>query len=414
MPAPLSALVVDGNLDSRLETARVLRLLGMESAGEATYGTEALVMTADHTPDVILLAFEDPPLRGIATLTALQQQVPDVPVIVYSTSMDTVLIREAMRAGARDFIERPLQRSELRDAVNGALANEEQRQLGRTRDASPAAARGTIITVAGAKGGIGKTTIATNLAVAIRMATGQEVALVDADAQFGDVAVMLDMKVERSIADIAREQTQITRETIAPYIARHSSGVDLIMAGSEPDDWRALRPEHLSDVASALAETHEYVVIDTPGTMNESVAASLSVAQRVLLVTSLDVSSIKDTKTALRILRESWGFSADRIQLVVNDNNRAHAVDVEDVIRATGVADVHRIRHEGQVGLSVQMGVPIVVGIPESPFAASIAALAGTISGTAPAAGAGANPLSRLRSSLLAKASELRGARIGA
>ncbi len=414
MSASLSALIVDGNLDSRLEATRVLHLLGMESAGEAAYGTEALVLTADRNPDVILLAFEDPPLRGIATLEALQQQAPDVPVIVYSSSMGPLLIRDAMRAGARDFIERPLKRSELRDAVNAVLALEGQRQLGRTRETSPATAKGTILTVAGAKGGIGKTTIATNLAVALRAATGQEVALVDADAQFGDVAVMLDMNVERSIADIAREQTQINRETIAPYIARHVSGVDLIMAGSEPDDWRALRPEHLSDVVNALAETHEYVVIDTPGTMNESVAASLSVAQRVLLVTSLDVSSIKDTKTALRILRESWGFSADRIQLVVNDNNRAGAVAIDDVLRATGMSDAHLLRHDAQVGLSVQRGVPMVIGNPDTAFARSIATLAATISGTAPVQAADSNPLARLRASFLAKASERRTAKVGA
>lgn len=401
MSSNLSALIIDPNLDSRLEATRALQSVGLDSAGEAAYGTEALVLAADRNPNLILLAFEDPPLRGIATLEALQQQLPDVPVIAYSSSLNPLLMRQAMRAGARDFIERPLKETELRNSVHSVLAQEEQRQLGRWREKSAWAAKGTILTIAGAKGGIGKTTIATNLAIALRLVTGQEIALIDADAQFGDVAVMLDMNVERSIADLAREQPEINRTTIAPYIARHSSGVDVLMAGSEPEDWRALQPQHLSAVANALAETHEYVLLDTPGTMNEVVAASLSEAQSVLLVTSLDVSSIKDTKTALRILRESWAFSAERIQLIVNDNNRAAAVTVDDVVRATGVRDARMIRNEPGVGLSVQMGVPMVVGNPNSAFARSIMMVAESISGTARAKSAVSNPLARLRPSFL-------------
>ncbi|MCA9849297.1 MAG: AAA family ATPase, partial [Dehalococcoidia bacterium] len=132
--------------------------------------------------------------------------------------------------------------------------------------------------------GTGKTTIAANLAVAIRQVTGQEVAIVDGDAQFGDVAVMMTLDVRRSVADLAREETEINRLTIQPYLARHDSGVMALTAASEPDDWRALQANHVVDIAQALAETHEWVVMDTPGTMNEVVAASLNEAAIVLLV----------------------------------------------------------------------------------------------------------------------------------
>jgi pilus assembly protein CpaE len=397
----LSALIVDANLDSRLEAARALHGVGLDCAGEASYGTEALVMAADRSPNLVLLAFEEPPLRSIATLEALQQQLPDVPVITYSSSMSPTLMRQAMRAGARDFIERPLREQELRNSVHSVLAQEEQRQLGRWREKSAWAAKGTVLTVAGAKGGIGKTTITTNLAIALRMVTGQEVALVDADAQFGDVAVMLDMSVDRSIADLAREQAEINRTTLAPYLARHSSGIDVLLAGSEPEDWRALQPQHISAIVSALAENHEYVLLDTPGTMNEVVAASLGEAASVLLCTSLDVSSIKDTKMALRILHESWAFAPDRVQLIVNDNNRAAAVSVDDVIRSTGVREARLIRNEPNVGLSLQMGTPMVISHPSSAFSQSIMSLAETISGTARAKSEVWRPLARLRPSFL-------------
>src|SRR3546814_1519921 len=95
--------------------------------------------------------------------------------------MDSSLMRQAMRSGARDFLEKPVSTQELRDSVHSVLAQEEQKQLSRWADAPEIRARGTVITVAGAKGGIGKTTLATNLAIALREITGQEIALVDGD-----------------------------------------------------------------------------------------------------------------------------------------------------------------------------------------------------------------------------------------
>lgn len=380
MARNLTALIVDPNLDSRLEVSKLLGQVGLDTAGEAAYGVEATYMAAERRPNIVLLALEDPPMRGLSTAEALLQHVPDTPILVYSSAPTPMLMRQAMRAGARDFLEKPMQARELRTAVHAVLASEEQRQLARWAEQSADHARGTVITVAGAKGGVGKTTIASNLAVSLRQVTGQEVAIVDGDAQFGDVAVMLTLDVQRSVADLAREEMEINRQTILPYLARHDSGVMALSAASEPDDWRALQANHMVDIAQALAETYEWVVIDTPGTMNEVVAASLNEAAIVLLVSSLDVSSIKDTKTALRIL-ESWAVAPERVRLVVNDITRAAAVTPEDVERATGKDITSLIAHDGHVGLSVQTGIPIVQSNPRSRFARELLSLSESIAG---------------------------------
>lgn len=382
MARNLTALIVDPNLDSRLEVLKLLQGVGLDSAGEAAYGVEATYLAAERRPNIILLALEEPPMRGLSTAEALLQQVPDTPILVYSSSSSPTLMRQAMRAGARDFLEKPLQVRELRNAVHSVLASEEQRQLARWAEQSTTQARGTVITVAGAKGGTGKTTLAANLAVSLRQQTGQEVAIVDGDAQFGDVAVMMTLDVHRSVADLAREETDINRSSILPYLARHDSGVMALTAASEPDDWRALQPDHIVNIAQALAESHEWVIIDTPGTMNEVVAASLNEAAIVLLVSSLDVSSIKDTKTALRIL-ESWGMGPERTRLIVNDITRAAAVTPEDVARATGREITSLIAHDAHVGLSVQTGIPIVQSNPRSRFSREVIALAERIAGIA-------------------------------
>lgn len=380
MARNLTSLIVDPNPNSRLDVTRALESIGLDCVGESAYGTEAAFLAVQHRPNLVLLALEDPPVRGLATLEAIQQQLPDTPVLVYSSMMTPLLMRQAMRTGARDFLAKPLAPDELRDAVHSVLAQEEQRQLARWSDQSAVSARGTVITVAGAKGGIGKTTFATNLAVLLRKITGQEVALMDGDAQFGDVGVMLDMAAERSIADLARNEAEIDRSTLARYLVRHECGLDVLLAASEPDDWRAVQPEQMSAMVRALSETHEYVVVDTPGVMNELVAASLNEAAVVMLVTSLDVSSVKDTRTAMRIF-ESWGFPTERIRLVINDSTRASVVKAEDVTRATGVQHATVIPFDSNVGMAVQTGVPIVLSQPGARAARAMQGVAESISG---------------------------------
>src|SRR5687767_6227934 len=195
MARNLSVLIVDADTEGRLETLQAAKTAGLDCAGEAAYGSEVMTLAAERRPTFILLALEDPPLRGLATLEALQQQAPDAPVIVYSSSANPMLMRQAMRAGARDYLERPVNARDLEDAVHTALAQEERRRIGRW-DEGGSSPRGRVVTVAGAKGGTGKTAIALNLAVALRALTMREVALVDADLRFGHVATMLGMPVE--------------------------------------------------------------------------------------------------------------------------------------------------------------------------------------------------------------------------
>src|SRR5688572_9499423 len=196
MARNLSVLIVDADTDRRLETLEAAKTAGLDCAGEAAYGSDVMTLTAQRRPTVILLALEDPPLRGLATLEALQQQAPDAPVIVYSSSANPALMRQAMRAGARDYIEQPVSARDLEDAIHSALAQEERKHLGRFQD-SESSPRGQIVTVAGARSGTGKTAIAVNLAVALRELTMRRVALVDADLRFGNAATMLGLAAER-------------------------------------------------------------------------------------------------------------------------------------------------------------------------------------------------------------------------
>lgn len=380
----LTGLVVDANLDSRLDAVTAARRCGLQVVGEAAYGAEATFLAAERRPSVILMALEEPPMRGLATLEALQRQNPDLPVVVYSSCDEPQFLRRAMRAGARDFLAKPLRADDLAEAVLSVLAHDEARGAA-LAGGEEVTGTGIIVTVAGAKGGIGKSSLAANLAVALRQLSGQEVALLDADVQFGDVGVMFDLEtsLDRCVSFLARDGVEVTRQSVADCLLTHSSGVKVLGVFPEPEDWRVVRPSQVAKLADALAETHEFVVVDTPGTINELVSVTMRAADIVLLVTSLEMSSIKDTKTAVRILH-SLEVDPARVRLIINDSTDAPSVTAQDVADATGLQVAATIPHDRQLGRSVQRGVPIVLERPGAKFSRAVSEVAGAIAGVQP------------------------------
>ena len=380
MAQKLAALIVEADPDGRLDTARAVEAMGFEVAGQAAYGTEATFLAAQERPNMVLLALEDPPTRGLSTLEALQRLAPDTPVIAYSSSGDAAMMRRAMRSGARDFLRKPLDPDELREAVFTVLSHEEQRQMARWSETSTEVARGTVVTIVSAKGGVGKTTIAANLAVALHELTSQEVALIDGDAQFGESALLLDVEIDAGIGDLTAREAEFNRQTVSNYVRRHESGVDLLAAPMEPDDWRPLTPEQLAAIAQSLAEGHEYVLVDAPALGVNVTSAALHESAVVLLITSLELASVKNTKNALRMF-DSWSIPRERVRLVVNDNSRVSGVTVEDVASATGVEVTLHIGYDAAVAPVSQAGVPIVTAQPKSKFARSVHLLARSLAG---------------------------------
>ncbi|MEK7693648.1 MAG: P-loop NTPase [Chloroflexota bacterium] len=374
-------VTVDPDLGSRAETKRAVQLAHFSVVGEGGYGVEAVTVAKERSSDVFLVAVEEPVALALQTIESLADAAPGVPTIVYSSLADAQSVRRAMVAGARDYLVKPVKPEDLSRAVYGVLEQEEKKRLRADGLTSEAAARGTVITVFGAKGGIGKTTISTNLAVTLAKMTGANVCLLDMDTRFGDVAIMMDVAVEASIADVARKIDDIDRDKIRDYLVKHYSGVSILPAPLHPTEWRNMTPQHIERIVELLAQTHDYVVIDTPGTFNELIAATLELANLILLVTSMDIASIKDTALALEMLRAA-GVSEDKVKLMINHSTAANSLREEDVSRVLEYDVFWRIPHDLSVSSSTQLGQPIVVAKPYARVSRSIIELAHVLTGT--------------------------------
>jgi pilus assembly protein CpaE len=374
-------VTVDPDLGSRAETKRAVQIAHFTVVGEGGYGVEAVTVAKERPSDVFLVSVEEPVALALQTIESLADVAPGIPTIVYSSLADAQSVRRAMVAGARDYLVKPLKPEDLSRAVYGVLEQEEKKRLRADGLTGEVAARGTVITVFGAKGGIGKTTISTNLAVTLAKMTGANVCLLDMDTRFGDVAIMMDVAVEASIADVARKIDEIDRDKIRDYLVKHHTGVSILPAPLHPTEWRNMTPQHIERIVELLAQTHDYVVIDTPGTFNELIAATLELANLILLVTSMDIASIKDTALALEMLRAA-GVSEDKVKLMINHSTAANSLREEDVSRVLEYDVFWRIPHDLSVSSSTQLGQPIVVAKPYARVSRAIIELAHALTGT--------------------------------
>jgi pilus assembly protein CpaE len=373
-------LIVDEDVESRGDVQRRLVKRQFVVAGACGYGAQALSLASEVAPAAVLVGVEEPMARPLQTIEALCGVLSDVPVIAYSSRTDAESVRRAVLAGARDYLTKPFKSGQPAQSILAALDQLERRQAHEDGQLAPPVASGIVITVYGAKGGIGKTTIAANLATALAQMTGGSVALADMDTQFGDVAIMMDIPVERTIVELARRADEVDRELVRDYLVRHSSQVRVLPAPFEPSEWQAIKPPQMEKIITVLAQTHDFVVLDTAATFNDLVAVALDKANIVLLVTSMDVSSIKNTVVVLKLLASS-SFPQEKVKLTINHASATNTVKEEDVKSVLKQEVFWRIPYDEGVGASVQLGKPVVMARPGARVSQSILDLAAVLSG---------------------------------
>ena len=370
-------LIVDEDIEGRGDLQRRLVRSQFVVAGASGYGAQALSLASETTPEAVLIGVEEPLARALQTIEALCGVLSHVPVIAYSSRTDAETARRAVLAGARDYLTKPFKPGQPGQSILEQLERRQAREGGQP---GQRAASGIVITVYGAKGGIGKTTVAANLATALAQEGGGSVALADMDTQFGDVAIMMDIPVEKTIVDLARRADEIDRELVGDYLVHHSSNVRILPAPFEPSQWRAVTPDQMGKIIAVLAQTHDFVVLDTASSFNDVVAVALDKANVVLLVTSMDISSIKNTLVVLKLLASS-SFPQDKVKLTINHANATNTVKEEDVKNILRQEIFWRIPYDESVGASVQLGKPVVVAKPGARVSRSILDLAAVLSG---------------------------------
>ena len=395
MADTIKVLIVDDIAETR---DHLTKLLGFESdvevVGAADSGRQALEMAGQLRPDVVLMDINMPDMDGIAATEQLAAEVPTAAVVMMSVQGEADYLRRSMLAGAREFLVKPFSSDELVASIRQVYTREREKQ-GRISITNIAAAKaltvsadndrepGQVIAVFSPKGGVGRTTIAVNLAVAAAAELGQRTVLVDGSFQFGDVGVLLNLNPKnKSIADLVPELDAVGEpESIETFVINHSSGVRVLLAPPSPEMAETITPAGVRKIIEALRQANDLVVVDCTANFSDTTLAILDAADVILTALTLEITSIKNMRLFLEVA-DQLGYESSKIKLVLNRADSTLGIRVADVEHSIGRKVEHTIVSDGRsVVYALNRGVPFVLSNREAQVSQDIIRLATAMTG---------------------------------
>ncbi|MEX2355880.1 MAG: response regulator [Thermaerobacterales bacterium] len=332
MPQQLiTVMVVD---DAPQVRESIKEMLSLEPdfvvVGDAQDGVDAVQKARDLRPDVILMDINLPEMDGISATEIIRKELASQ-VVMISVEKDPEYFRKAMQAGSRDYLVKPFTQEELGRAVRNAAGADPAVSSATAADGKVQRRQGKIVTVFGAKGGVGSSTLATNLAVALAKQGGARVALVDLDLELGSLHTMLGVRPRVTIVDLCRVETEINlRHAEGAVLQVPAHGVGLLGAPPYPHLAAEVEGEgkqqghrnYVGEILKALQAGYDWVVVDTAGNYRESTLTAFDRASRILLVTTPDIPSLENTAKCLDLLVDQLEFDQEKIQVVLNQRDR--------------------------------------------------------------------------------------------
>jgi pilus assembly protein CpaE len=296
---------------------------------------------------------------------------PMISVILLRKRVDSSVLAEALRSGMRDVVEeRDL--TALSTAVRRAHSLHEALLAGEQGEGNEA--RGRLITVFSAKGGVGKTTVSTNIAVTLAQ-MDNKVCLVDLDLAFGDVAITLQLFPEHTIADAVAMQADLDAETLDGLLTKYSEDLCALVAPTTPLAKATITQELVGKILTSLKQRFDYVVVDTPPAFDDVVLQAFDASDLLLLVLTLDIPALKNIKVTLETL-ELLNFPREKCRIVLNRADAKVGLTVNEV-EATLHSDIAAsIASAREVPASVNRGEPIVIALPRHPVSQTFMTLA--------------------------------------
>jgi pilus assembly protein CpaE len=301
---------------------------------------------------------------------------PHVGVVLLRRRVDVAVMRQALRSGIREVVD-PEDLGAIGAACTRSL--EVSRRLanatGSTAEAGP---EGRVVTVFSAKGGCGKTTVATNLAAALAAGGAARVCLVDLDLAFGDVAIALQLVPARTITDSAAMVGTMDEQGVRSLITPHSPGLDTVLAPTEPGQAERVDVKVVGELVRVLRRMYDFVIIDTAPAFSEHVLAAFDAADCYVLLATLDIPALKNLRLTLEML-ELLGYPQANWLVALNRSDSKVGLGIDEVERTLRVPISAQIPSSRAVSASINKGVPLVLDEPGHPVSQAIRQLATTV-----------------------------------
>jgi len=390
----IRVIIVDDVPETRENIRKLLQFEGdIEVAGVATTGREGIQLARDLSPDVVLMDINMPDMDGITATENIREELPHIQIVILSVQGDPNYMRRAMLAGARDFLTKPPMVDELIAAIRraGKMAHDERQK---SEERYPVDSHGTamlgdaprqggaygkVIVVYSPKGGVGCTTLTTNLAVTLHNSE-TPVVVVDGNLQFGDLTIVLNERGKNSIVDLAPRADELDPEIVEEVLITHrATGIKIMAAPQRPEYAEDVTGDQFGKIVAFLRRMYSYVIVDAESTLSEISLSAFDASSIIVLVANQDIPSINDSRLFLD-LKDVIGIEKERVLFVLNKFDKRISITPESI--------GENLRHdislvvpvdERVVVPSINRGSPFVLQDKKRPISKAILALTETV-----------------------------------
>lgn len=359
------------------ETEQAITLVHSVTAPYTEIDDTHLDQLREAKPEITFLDLENEPHVGLRFAQFIVESGFTGALIALGSTDSPDLILQAMQAGVTEYVGKPIQADALGAAIERVMRKSGRQAEQRVR--TP----GEIMLVFSAKGGTGSTTVAANLATELHKLSRKRTLLVDLDLELGESALVMGIEPKFSVVDLVRNFHRVDSRLLASYIERHETGLEILAAPYQPADYEAVSADRVRQVLQFLKQHFDYVVIDAPKTFTPATMGAFGEADRVYLVTTADIPSLRNLTRCVQLIR-SFGRtkSDDWLRLLVNRFDPNQVVTAAEIEKTLGMEIFWTFRNDYKAVMnSINTGRP-VVSDPKSAFAKDIRALAAKLTNT--------------------------------
>jgi pilus assembly protein CpaE len=335
---------------------------------KASNGIEALDLVNQRVPNLIITDVRMPELNGIELTSRLRgnHRTAGVPILMFSDMVEAHDALAGYAVGADDYLPKPFELAILEAKVQSLLR--------RSAGAASRGNRGRVILFAHAKGGVGTTSLAVNMAVLLAEQSSRPVGLLDLDVEFGDSAVYLNLHPNRTLADLKADPGTFVDEALFEGFVTESGSVRLVVGADLPERADLVTLPAIQLAIDRLSATCDYVLIDAPASFNERTLTALDTSDLICLVTSASLPSVKATRGCLDLF-DKLGVAAGRVRLILNYST-AHAIDINTAASVLGRRPDFVVQRSESLDKAANSGKPLVTADPNDPLVADLRKMA--------------------------------------
>jgi pilus assembly protein CpaE len=314
---------------------------------------------------------------GLQRLGLIREELPGMSVVLAFSRRPDGSLREIVRAGAIDLLQLPVDDKELVEALDRAVELAQTATPTTNNVTSPVAAAalapaerplGRVFTISSATGGCGKTFFATNIAYFLVRHTGKRTCILDLDLQFGEVVTALRLRPKFTIFDaLQREDTDEDdlRAHIEEYTVAHETGVHVLAAPRDPSEADRITPPDVTRIIEAVRKQFDYIIVDTPPQLNESVLAAFDLSDMLYVMATLDLPSVRNMSVFLSTL-DRLKISTDNVKLILNKAESDVGIDIEQVTKLFPQGFQAVLPYAKEVSRSINLGMPVMAASPQA------------------------------------------------